>query len=188
MILLYSDEMINALLPYDDSLTEKLVLGRVIREISRLALIKVDQGNNSIQIHRLVQAVIRSQMTDEEQEAACHEIHEILVGARPRRGETDDPVNWERYDIIWPHLETSRADQCTKENTRQLLTDHVRFLWKRGEYEAGLELARNLETRWEQQLGPDHRQTLYLRFHIANLLRSQGKFQRGPRHRCACAG
>lgn len=28
----------------------------------------------------------------------------------------------------------------------------------------------------EQQLGPDHRQTLYLRFHIANLLRSQGKF------------
>src|SRR5579862_1107655 len=176
MILLYSDEMINALLPYDDSLTEKLVLGRVIREISRLALIKVDQGNNSIQIHRLVQAVIRSQMTDEEQEAACHEIHEILVGARPRRGETDDPGNWERYDIIWPHLETSRADECTKENTRQLLTDHVRFLWKRGEYEAGLQLARNLETRWEQQLGPDHRQTLYLRFHIANLLRSQGKF------------
>jgi len=176
MILLYSDEMINALLPYDDSLTEKLVLGRVIREISRLALIKVDQGNNSIQIHRLVQAVIRSQMTEEEQTAACHEIHEILVGARPRRGETDDPVNWERYDIIWPHLETSRADECTKENTRQLLTDHVRFLWKRGEYEAGLQLARNLETRWEQQLGPDHRQTLYLRFHIANLLRSQGKF------------
>jgi hypothetical protein len=177
MILLYSDEMINALLPFDDSLTEKLVLGRVIREISRLALIKVDQGNNSIQIHRLVQAVIRSRMTDEEQEAACHDIHEILVGARPRRGETDDPVNWERYDIIWPHLEPSHADECTQENTRQLLLDHVRFLWKRGEYDAGLELARRLETRWEQQLGPDHRQTLYLRFHIANLLRSQGKFR-----------
>lgn len=177
MILLYSDEMINALLPYDESLTEKLVLGRVIREMSRLALIKVDQGNNSIQIHRLVQAVIRSQMTEDEQEAACHEIHEILVGARPRRGETDDPVNWERYDIIWPHLEPSRADECTQENTRQLLLDHVRFLWKRGEYDAGLELARNLETRWEQQLGTDHRQTLYLRFHIANLLRSQGKFR-----------
>ena len=177
MTLLYSDEMIDALLPYDDTLTEKLVLGRVIREMSRLALIKVDQGNNSIQIHRLVQAVIRSQMTDEEQEAACHEIHEILVGARPRRGETDDPVNWERYDLIWPHLESSRADECTQENTRQLLLDHVRFLWRRGEYEAGLELARKLETRWEQQLGPDHRQTLFLRFHIANLLRSQGKFR-----------
>jgi hypothetical protein len=177
MVLLYSDEMINALLPFDDSLTEKLILGRVIREISRLALIKVDQGNNSIYIHRLVQAVIRSQMSEEEQEAACHEIHEILVGARPRRGETDDPGNWGRYDIIWPHLEPSRAADCTKENTRQLLIDHVRFLWKRGEYDAGLELARSLETRWEQQLGPDHRQTLYLRFHIANLLRSQGLFR-----------
>jgi cellulose biosynthesis protein BcsQ len=177
MALLYSDEMVTSLLPFDDSLSEKLVLGRVIREISRLALIKVDQGNNSIQIHRLVQAVIRSQLTEEEQEAACHEVHEILVGARPRRGETDDPVNWERYDIIWPHLEPSRADECTLENTRQLLLDRVRFLWKRGEYDAGLELAFKLETRWEQQLGPDHRQTLYLRFHIANLLRSQGKFR-----------
>jgi len=177
MALLYSDEMINSLLPYDDSLTEKLVLGHVIREMSRLALIKVDQGSNSIQIHRLVQAVIRSQMTEDEQEAACHEIHEVLVGARPRRGETDDPVNWERYDLIWPHLEPSRADECTQENTRQLLIDHVRFLWKRGEYDAGLELARRLEARWEQQLGSEHRQTLYLRFQMANLLRSQGKFR-----------
>ena len=176
MALLYSDEMINALLPYDDSLAEKLVLGRVIREISRLALIKVDQGNNSISIHRLVQAVIRSQMTEDEQEAVCHQIHEILVGARPRRGETDDPGNWERYDIIWPHLEPSRAAECNQENTRQLLIDHVRFLYRRGEYDAGLVLARGLETRWEQQLGPDHRQTLYLRFHRANLLRSQGLF------------
>src|SRR6202035_3294103 len=132
--------MIDALLPYDDTLTEKLVLGRVIREMSRLALIKVDQGSNSIQIHRLVQAVIRSQMTDGEQEAACHEIHEILAGARPRRGETDDPLNWERYDLIWPHLEPSRADECTKENTQQLCIDHVSFLWRRGEYDAGLDL------------------------------------------------
>jgi TIR domain/Tetratricopeptide repeat/AAA domain len=176
MALLYSDEMVNALVPFDDSVTEKLVLGRVIREISRLALIRVDQGSNSVQIHRLVQAVIRSQMTDGEREAACHEIHEILVGARPRRGETDDPVNWERYDIIWPHLEPSRADECTKENTRQLLIDHVRYLYRRGEYDAGLELARRLEARWEQQLGADNRQTLYLRFHIGNLLRAQGLF------------
>jgi tetratricopeptide (TPR) repeat protein len=177
MALLYSDEMVRSLLPYDDSLSEKLLLGRVIREISRLALIRVDQGSESIQIHRLVQEVIRSQMTEAEQEAVCHEIHEILVGARPRRGDTDDPDNWQRYNIIWPHLEPSRADECTEESTRQLLIDYVRYLWKRGEFDSGLQLARRLDSLWKQQLGPDHRQTLYLGFHIANLLRSQGRFQ-----------
>ena len=112
MDLLYSDEMNESLLPFDETLSEKLMLGRVIRDVSRFALIKVDQGSNSLQIHRLVQAVIRSQMTEEEQQEARHEVHKILVGARPRQGETDDPANWSTYDIIWPHLGPSQAEEC----------------------------------------------------------------------------
>ena len=99
MDLLYSDEMNQSLLPFDETLSEKLMLGRVIRDISRFALVKVDQGSNSMQIHRLVQAVIRSQMTDEEQTETKHEVHKILVGARPRQGETDDPANWSAYNV-----------------------------------------------------------------------------------------
>jgi len=177
MTLLYSDELIRALIPYDQSLHEKVMLGRVIRDISRFALIKVDQGSNSIQIHRLVQAVIRSQLTEEEQLAACHTVHTVLVGARPSRGDTDDPGNWPRFELIWPHLEPSRAAECTEESTRQLLIDWVRYLWKQGQFEAGLQLALRLDALWTELFGADHRQTLHLRFHIANLLRSCGRFQ-----------
>jgi CO dehydrogenase nickel-insertion accessory protein CooC1 len=176
MDLLYSDEMNESLLPFDETLSEKLMLGRVIRDISRFALVKVDQGSNSLQIHRLVQAVIRSQMTDEEQVEARHEVHKILTGARPRQGETDDPANWSTYDIIWPHLGTSIAEECDDPRTRQLLIDWVRYQWKHGEFEAGLALARRLEVLWAHRLGPDHQQTLHLQFHIANVLRSQGRF------------
>ena len=129
------------------------MLGRVIRDISRFALVKVDQGSNSLQIHRLVQAVIRSQMTDEEQVEARHEVHKILIGARPRQGETDDPANWSTYDIIWPHLGPSMAEECDDPRTRQLLIDWVRYQWKHGEFEAGLALARRLENLWAHQLG-----------------------------------
>lgn len=176
MNLLYSDEMNESLLPFDDTLSEKLMLGRVIRDISRFALVKVDQGTNSLQIHRLVQAVIRSQMSDAERVAARHEVHKILAGARPRQGETDDPANWSTYDIIWPHLGPSQADECDDPRTRQLLIDWVRYQWKHGEFESGMVLARRLENLWTHQLGPDHQQTLHLQFHIANLLRSQGRF------------
>ena len=176
MDLLYSDEMNESLLPFDETLSEKLMLGRVIRDISRFALVKVDQGSNSLQIHRLVQAVIRSQMSDEEQVEARHEVHKILTGARPRQGETDDPANWSTYDIIWPHLGPSIAEECDDPRTRQLLIDWVRYQWKHGEFEAGLALARRLEVLWAHRLGPDHQQTLHLQFHIANVLRSQGQF------------
>ncbi len=176
MSLLYSDEMIEALLPYDPMLVERVVLGRVIREISRFALVKVDQGSNSIQIHRLVQAVISSQMPPDEQNLARHEVHKILVGARPRRGEADDPENWSRYGLIWPHLLPSHAAQCEDERVRQLLIDQVRYLWLRSELDAGLNLAGQLNETWSAQLGADHRQTLHLRFHIANLLRSHGSY------------
>ena len=176
MDLLYSDEMNESLLPFDETLSEKLMLGRVIRDISRFALVKVDQGTNSLQIHRLVQAVIRSQMSDEEQVEARHEVHKILTGARPRQGETDDPANWSTYDIIWPHLGPSVAEECDDPRTRQLLIDWVRYQWKHGEFESCLNLARRLENLWALQLGPDHQQTLHLQFQIANVLRSQGRF------------
>ena len=176
MDLLYSDEMNESLLPFDETLSEKLMLGRVIRDISRFALVKVDQASSSLQIHRLVQAVIRSQMSDEEQEEARHEVHKILAGARPRQGETDDPANWSTYDIIWPHLGPSQADECDDPRTRQLLIDWVRYQWKHGEFESGLNLASRLENLWTHQLGPDHQQTLHLQFQIANVLRSQGRF------------
>jgi Mrp family chromosome partitioning ATPase len=175
--LLYSDEMIRSLVPLDGRLKERIVLGQLIRQIARFALAKVDQGNNSIQVHRLVQEVIRSSLEDEAQrDAAMHEVHHILVGARPRQGDTDDPGNWPRYGWIWPHLGVSKAAECTEDETRQLLIDRVRYLWKRGEFQEALEFGSRLESLWNEQLGTDDRQTLYLRFQLANVVRSQGHY------------
>ena len=175
--LLYSDEMIRALVPLDDRLREKIVLGQLIRDIARFALARVDQGNNSIQVHRLIQAVIRGELkTQEEKSIAFHEVHRILVGARPRQGDTDDPENWPRYDLIWPHLGPSRAEECDEWETRQLLIDRVRYQWKRGQFDSALTFGHRLEETWRVLLGSDDRQTLHLRFQLANVLRSQGRY------------
>jgi tetratricopeptide (TPR) repeat protein len=175
-MLLYSEAMLGCLRPYDETLSQPLMVSRLIREVNRFALLKVDQGNGSVRIHRLVQAVIRSQMNEEEQVEARHRVHKVLSGARPSQGETDDPANWSTYDIIWPHLGPSEADECDDPRTRQLLIDWVRFQWKHGEFESALNLGRLLTSLWAQQLGPDHQQTLHLQFQIANVLRSQGRF------------
>jgi Domain of unknown function (DUF4062)/Tetratricopeptide repeat/NB-ARC domain len=174
--LIYSEAMVECLLPYDETLTRKELIGQVIQSISRFALLKVDQSTKPVQIHRLVQAVIRSQMSDKEQVVARHELHKILAEATPLEGQTDDPATWSAYDIIWPHLEPSRAEECDDPRTRQLLIHWVRYQWRHGEFESCLNLARHLEALWLEHLGPDYPQTLRVQFHIANVLRSQGRF------------
>jgi tetratricopeptide (TPR) repeat protein len=179
MALLRSDEMIQALIPHDDALRDRLMLGRVVREVGRFALARVDAASNTLQVHRLVQSVIRARMTEEERERACHEVHRVLVGARPRTGDTDDPENWPRYDQIWAHLGPSRAPLCAEGETLQLLIDRVRYLWKRGELGAALAFAEELAAAWisrgrQPDRDPD---LLSLRFHTANVLWSMGRFE-----------
>jgi tetratricopeptide (TPR) repeat protein len=176
--LIYSDEMIDSLVSHDARLQERSVLAVLIRDLTRFSLAKIDRGSNTLEVHRLVQAVVRAHMPDlQYREDTAHEVHRILVGARPRQGGTDDPENWPRYDLIWPHLSGSEAATCDFEDTRRLLIDRVRYLWKRGEYEEALEAGREFEEQWRRKIGIDHRQTLHLRFQIANVLRSAGRSQ-----------
>jgi tetratricopeptide (TPR) repeat protein len=176
MGLLYSDAMLGNLKPFDETLRDRFATARVVGEISRLSLVKINQGKNSLEVHRLIQAVIRSQMTGDQQREARHAVHLVLADARPPAGGTDNPATWSTYDTIWAHLQPSKAEECDDPRTRELLIDWVRYQWKIGEFGAALRLARHLEELWTRHLGPDDPQTLYLQFHIANLLRSQGRF------------
>ncbi|MEW1771994.1 FxSxx-COOH system tetratricopeptide repeat protein [Streptomyces sp. NPDC086777] len=171
--LLYeSDELLTAL-----RLTESLLIGQLVREIGQLALAKVDQISRSIQVHRLVQAVIRSQMSEEERREARHTVHEILRGARPKGDEpTDNRENWRQFDSIWPHLTASDIRNCTEAEPRRLLIDRVRYLWKRGEFSRAQRLAEELLAHWKEPLGEDDEQYLFLRCQLANVLRSQGLY------------
>ncbi|MGX9885138.1 FxSxx-COOH system tetratricopeptide repeat protein [Streptomyces sp. NPDC002276] len=214
--LLYGNEMIKVLSQEDPTLQEKMVLGRVIREIGRFALAKVDRATKSIQVHRLVQAVIRSQLSREEQESAQHVVHRILADARPAGEEPiDEPENNAVFAAIWPHLEASEASTCDEPATRQLLIDRLRYLWKRGDLNTALAFGTELRSSWEHQLAARREeiaelekriaadkertgsadpadlerreaeenyvrdldiQILHLCFHIANPLRSLGKY------------
>lgn len=174
--LIYSKETADILIPLDETLRDRLVLGRVVREISRFSLAKVDQGNNAIQVHPLVQAVIRSGMEPEEQAVTRHDVHKMLLGIRPQHGDTDDPSNWPNLQKILPHVKSSYASRCDDEEVRQMLIDLVRYQWKRGNFEGAITWGRELAAEWRTRFGRDHWQRLFLQSQIANVLRSTGDY------------
>ncbi|WP_141576640.1 FxSxx-COOH system tetratricopeptide repeat protein [Actinomadura sp. WMMA1423] len=172
--LVYSDEMASILLPLDETLRDRLVLGKHVREISRFALARVDQDNNSIQVHTLVQSVIRHGLSTARTEETCHAVHKILLGARPKHGDTDDPRSWPNLEEILPHVKPSGAALCDDEDVRQMLIDLVRYQWKRGNFDSALALGDGLSKEWTGKLGEDHFQWLFLQAQIANVERSRG--------------
>ena len=183
LTLIYTPEMARLLEPFDPELKDQMVIGRVVQEINRLALIKLDPGNRELVVHVLVQEVVRDRMTDRLAEAR-QDVHDILVTARPRR-EVDDPDTWARYRLIWPHLEASRAMTSGEARIRQLYIDRVRYLYIRGDLERGRRIAREAEQAWMEMEAdaPDpetakalHNQLLQLRFHLGNILRAQARF------------
>ncbi|BBC34612.1 hypothetical protein SGFS_059060 [Streptomyces graminofaciens] len=178
MSLVGSDAMIKALLPYDKDLRARYMLGRVTQALNRFALAKVDSTDNSIQVHRLVQAAVRDGLDEQQFDDTIHEVHRILAAARPPEGAVDDPLQWPGFEVIWPHLTPSNIRNCSEEEPRQLMVDRVRYLWKRGDLHAARTLSTQLNEFWTTEF-PDanDEQILNLRFELANVLRSQGQYQ-----------
>ena len=183
--LVFSAAMAGLLAQYDPALSEPMVIGRLVQEINRLALISLDTVAGQIHVHRLVQAVVHDQMSPEQLAVARQDVHQVLVGARPG-GNVDDPGSWPRYQLIWPHLTPSRAETSTEEPVRQLCIDRVRYLWQHHDLDRGGAVAAELDAAWTALLAatpepavaePLRKQLLHLRFHRAGILRDQGRFE-----------
>ncbi len=161
--------------PLNGTVRDPILLGRAIREIGRYALARVDHARNSLHMHRLVQAVLREQLSPEQREEMRGHVHALLAAADP--GDPDDPANWERYQGLWPHLAASSAVDSTDADARQLVLHQARCLFMRGDYESGGEFAGAVLERWRETLGKDHPDTLTMARHLGTMLRMQGEYE-----------
>jgi hypothetical protein len=57
---------------------------------------------DNFQLHRLVQAAIRQQMTAGEQQTAAEKVRALLAAAHP--GDPNDPAHWNSYAELAPHV------------------------------------------------------------------------------------
>jgi tetratricopeptide (TPR) repeat protein len=183
--LIYSQAMVGLLEAYDNTLTEPNDIAKHVQQLNRLAMIKFDIHARQLQIHRLLQAQARQQLTETERSDTRHEVHTLLAANRPRR-DVDDPDTWHRYRMLWPHLEPSGAVECHSEPVRTLMVDRVRYMWTRGPLGPAAETALAIERLWQEHLrelpeGEDdttlRKQLLHLRFNLANILREQSRYQ-----------
>ncbi|MGC9669134.1 FxSxx-COOH system tetratricopeptide repeat protein [Planosporangium sp. 12N6] len=157
----------------EDTLRDDIQLRRAVRDIGRFGLAKVDASRNSIQVHRLVQAVLRARLSEEQREGYLRSVQEILAAYNPG-DPTDDPKTWDRHAEIGPHVDASEAVHSDLADIRNVVLDQVRYLYVTGDYVSSRELGQKAYDVWREKLGEDHVLTIVTARFLGNAMRSTG--------------
>lgn len=165
----------NAPVPDDlrAALRDPIKLSRAVRQISRYSLAKLDHRTNSLQLHRLVQTVLKNGLSPEEQDSSRHAVHVLLVNGDP--GDPDATQNWVRYAELLPHAQVSRAVDCQDEWVRDLIDNLVRYLLNAGDFGGARDLAAQAVKSWKKTLGERATDTLEMSRRLAVAMRRLGE-------------
>ncbi len=158
------------------TLRDDLRLRRAIRDIGRFGLAKVDPARNSIQVHRLVQAILRERLSPEQQVVYRTSVQEILAAYDPG-DPTDDPGTWTLHAEIGPHVEASQAVDSDDDATRNVVLDQIRYLYVVGDYVSSRDLGMVAYGKWLEKLGDAHDLVIVTARFLGNAMRSTGMIQ-----------
>lgn len=156
-------------------LAKPILLTRAIRELGRFALAQIDPVARTIQVHRLIQALLREELSKEHQDSFRHEVHLLLAAAAPKN--PDDNAQWRQYAELAAHVIPSGLDECQDSAVRQFALDVARYLYQSGDNASSRALLERLLPRWTEDSGEDHPDVLAVQRHLGNTLRALGEFQ-----------
>ncbi|BCY13277.1 hypothetical protein L3i22_083650 [Actinoplanes sp. L3-i22] len=173
----YAAEVVE---PLRTLLGSPIKINIAIRDLTQYGLVKVDIAQR-LQVHRLVQGVLRDVMDDAGTAEILRSVQNLLAEANP--GDPDEKSSRADLDLqreIGPHLRPADMIGAESDRARTAVLDHVRYLYNMGDYENSNRLATDSVAVWERTtdnplLGPHGELTLNGRAHIANSRRALGE-------------
>ena len=156
-------------------LNDPILLSTAIREMGRYALAKIDPASRTIQVHRLVQALLRDELSQKDRTRIRHVTHLLLANAAPKT--PDIRPNWPRYEELLAHATPSRVVSCPNSLVRRFCLDVARYLYSSGDSSAARPFLEEIIERWTAESGEDDRQVLEAQRHLGNVLRELGEYR-----------
>ncbi|GIJ48983.1 hypothetical protein Val02_58690 [Virgisporangium aliadipatigenens] len=146
--------------PLDETLRDPIKLGRAIRDIQRYALARFDHRNNTLQMHRLVQAVLVGRLNGLQRDQMRRGAHTLLANANPHSPARR--TRWAGYQAVRPHAMASRIVESDDPIVQELVYEMVEFLYHWGDHEGCLEFAEEAYRHRLRIFGEDSGQALRL--------------------------
>jgi tetratricopeptide (TPR) repeat protein len=155
-------------------LSDTILLSRAIRMLGRYALIRLESTGRTVMLHRLVQALVRAELAEEDRMAFRHEVHLLLAAFAPES--SDDVSAWPRYAELLAHVTPARVDVCREPAIRRFALNVTRYLYTSGDISVARTLAERFVARWRTDSGDDDVHVMTMRRHLGNILWALGSF------------
>ncbi|WAZ22538.1 FxSxx-COOH system tetratricopeptide repeat protein [Streptomyces cinnabarinus] len=163
----------------DRALNDPMRLARAVREINRYSLARIDHRTNSIEMHRLVQAVLIHRMTPEEQKRMRNGAHTLLAAADPKG--PNQSTNWGRYAELYGHVIASGAIESDQPWVRELVMNVARYLWYWGDHKVAREFTEQAWQTWQALFGEEDQQTRLMGWWLCFLYLKVGRYDDASR-------
>jgi tetratricopeptide (TPR) repeat protein len=152
---------------------DELVLDEAVGALYRYSL--MTRGHDGLRLHRLVQAVVRADLADQEPEWAEMALRLVMAGF------PDDPqevATWPTCQRLLAHAlavagHAERLD-VAGEQAGGLLDRASRYLWGRGQYQQARPLAERALAATLTAFGPDHPEVAYRHDGLGRVLLALG--------------
>jgi tetratricopeptide (TPR) repeat protein len=139
--------------PLQVTLKDPILLGRAIRALGRYALARIDNHRRTLEVHRIIQRLIRDELDGDTRYRLRHGVHMVLAAADP--GDPDEVDNWPRYAELLGHVGPSDVVKSQSTEVRRLAQNVVRYLLITGDYSEALRSADKALTMWGADSTPD---------------------------------
>jgi len=149
-------------------------LEQAIRRLRRYGLVKVADDGQSVQVHRLVQAIIRDALPPEGRTQAFAYARQLLGAANPRNPSA--PLSWDMYGRMGPHLRPAGLINAVDTDARQALIDQATYLSEIGDFEGSRRLSQDALDEWNRQGVADDEQTLASLQRMVASLKDLGRY------------
>ncbi|GIF75272.1 hypothetical protein Asi02nite_47900 [Asanoa siamensis] len=143
------------------------LLDETIWQLRRYGLVRVVDNGQTLQVHRLIQAIVREAMSVEERAGAYANARLLLAAANP--GRPREPLTWDMYARIGPHLRAARMVEAIERDARQVLIDHATYLSEIGDFEGSRRLSEEALEAWAPGAADDVQVVTCLRRLVAAL-------------------
>jgi tetratricopeptide (TPR) repeat protein len=143
------------------------------------SLLSRQPEEQTLSIHRLVQAVLLDEMTDEEQEQWRKRVIAALDALFPEVLNMTEYAAWKQCERLLPHTLLCLHQAGAGERSfalASLASKVAQYLYIRGRYTEAERLFQQALGIWEQLDNHDHPAVVALLTNLANLYRDQGKY------------
>lgn len=136
--------------PLGRVLSQDAQLDAALQLLERYGLLTTADGGQKLQVHRLVQLVVRDSLLDVDRVLAYDNARRLLVAANP--GDPDNSLTWEMHAQIGPHIGPAGLVDGRVPAMRRVVLDQIRYLYLLGDFDGSLRLAAEARRAWA---GPD---------------------------------